>query len=274
MRPYRAMDSERPIITLTTDFGMADGTVGAMIGVIKSICPAAEVINVASDVPAHDIVRGAWALYQAAPFFPARAIHVAVVDPGIGTDRRGLLVTTRHGAFVGPDNGVLSWVLRQTDGIVFRVLENPAFRLAALGFTFDGRDLFAPAAAYLASGVDPAEFGPVIDDPVVLPWPEPRRIDGAIEGEVLVVDQFGNLITNIPFDLAATEFGDAALQVAVAGWPAGGIVRGYAGIEGSVGVVINGAGLLEIAANGRSATAVTGLARGARVTVTAGGSVR
>ena len=264
------MPSSHPIITLTTDFGMADGTVGAMIGVIKSICPAAEVINLAADVPSHDIVRGAWALLQAAPFFPSYTIHVAVVDPGVGTERRGRLVTTAHGTFMGPDNGVLSWAVGHAGNPVYRSLQNPAYRLAPVGFTFAGRDLFAPAAAHLACGVAPEEFGPRIDDPVVLVWPEPRRSKGRIEGEIIVVDHFGNLISNIPFDLLADEFADAPVNVQLAERAIGGLVRGYEQIDGELGVVVNGTGLLEIAAKCRSAAAKSGLNRGALVIVTAG----
>ena len=262
------------IITLTTDFGMADGTVGAMIGVIKSICPDAEVVNLASDVPAHDIVRGAWALYQAAPFFPSRAIHLAVVDPGVGTARRRLVVTTGHGTYVGPDNGLLSWAVGRAGDAVYRELRNPALRLAPVGFTFEGRDIFAPAAAHLASGVDPSAFGPVIDDPVILPWAEPTRVRGQIDGEVLVADHFGNLISNIPFDMVADEFADRPVAVHIASRNVGGITRGYAAIEGRLGVVINGTGFLEIAAKNEPAAFILRAARGAKVTVTAQGAVQ
>ncbi|MBI3871473.1 MAG: SAM-dependent chlorinase/fluorinase [candidate division Zixibacteria bacterium] len=260
----------RPLITLTTDFGMADGTVGAMIGVIKSICPVAEIFNLASDIPAHNIVRGAWALLQAAPFFPSDAIHIAVVDPGVGSGRRGLLVNADRGTFIGPDNGVLSWAAARGGNPVYRALENPSYRLGPMGFTFDGRDLFAPAAAHLACGVSPEEFGPPIRDSVVLSWPEPRRSVGRIEGEIMVIDHFGNLISNISFDLVAEEFANSPVEVTVAGRKVGGIRAGYLGISEDVGVVVNGTGLLEIAAPRGSASAMTGLNRGAPIFVTAG----
>jgi S-adenosylmethionine hydrolase len=273
------MTSPRPLITLTTDFGSADGTVAAMIGVIESICPEAEVISVNSGVPPHDIVRGAWALFQSVPFFPGNAIHVGVVDPGVGSRRRAVMVTTEHGTLIGPDNGLLSWAVRDREHASWYQLENPSYRIAPFGLTFDGRDLFAPAAAYLAAGADPATFGPAISDRVILRWPQPRVVDEAIEGEILVVDQFGNLITNVPVALVAELCGGRSFQVVLpasrqitpgkhktATDPAP-FVRSYDDIRGRLGAVINGAGLVEIAARQGSASAYTGRARGDRVVV-------
>lgn len=278
----------RPLITLTTDFGTADGTVGAMIGVIKSICPEAEVFNMGADIPAHDIARGAWALLQAVPSFPRGAIHVAVVDPGVGSSRRGLLVTTARASFIGPDNGLLSWALRGESKPRYQALENPAYRIATVGVTFAGRDVFAPAAAHLAAGADPAAFGPAITDPVPLAWPEPRVKGMRIEGEILVVDHFGNLITNVPLALAMEACAAATIQVeparntgkqarpvsprsAVAGqraWRAP-LVLSYDHIGARLGAVVNGLGLLEVAARQRSAAMVSGCGRGDRIVVCA-----
>ncbi len=256
-----------PLITLTTDFGLADGTVGAMIGVIKSICPEAEVINVASDVPRQDIHRGAWALLQSAPFFPPETIHVAVVDPGVGSGRRAILVTSEHGLFVGPDNGVLSWAGRRVGGKQVYRLENLSYRIAPVGVTFDGRDLFAPAAAHLAAGTDPAAFGPLIDDPVELPWPEPQKQGERLEGEILVEDHFGNLITNVPLALVMETFADQKpVAVLRGGWRAE-LSRSYAGITGLIGAVVNGTGLIEIAGNKSLATSITGCKRGDKIVI-------
>jgi S-adenosylmethionine hydrolase len=269
----------RPIITLTTDFGSADGTVAAMIGVIKSICPEVEVISVNSGIPPHDIPRGAWALLQAAPFFPKHSIHVVVVDPGVGGHRRAVMARTDHGTFVGPDNGVLTWATRNASEVTWRILENPAYRIAPVGVTFDGRDLFAPAAAHLAAGVDPEEFGTVIDDPVTSRWPQPQIGDGTIEGEILIVDHFGNLVTNVPLAMVADLCGDRSFQVIlpaarsaipgkhrIATDPAP-FARNYDEIRGELGAVINGAGLVEIAARQGSAAAQAGRGRGDRIVV-------
>ena len=271
--------SPRPLITLTTDFGSADGTVAAMIGVIKSICAEAEVVSVNSGIPPHDIPRGAWALFQSAPFFPSDAIHLALIDPGVGSHRRPVMATTDHGTFIGPDNGVLTWAIRGVSGVTWRLLENPAYRIAPVGVTFDGRDLFAPVAAHLAAGADPEAFGPVIDDPVSLRWPEPQLRDDTIEGEILIVDHFGNLVTNVPLAMVAELCGDRSFQVilpaarsAIPGKhrtatdPAP-FARNYDEIRGKLGAVINGAGLVEIAARQGSAAAQAGRGRGDRIVV-------
>lgn len=257
-----------PLITLTTDFGYADGTVGAMIGVIKSICPVAEVVSIAHDIPPHDIVHGAWALYQSAPFFPNGTIHVAVVDPGVGTRRRAILIETQRGYLLGPDNGMLVWA-GEAMGMVRRfAIENTAYRLGPRGLTFDGRDLFAAVAAHMANGIEPTEIGEGIPAIVDLSWPEPTAREGRIEGEILLDDQFGNLVTNITAAMMAEVFGDAGVLIIMDGKPVGGLSRGYAGIEGHLGAVINGTGLLEIAVPEGSAAALTGGRRGDKIVVT------
>jgi S-adenosylmethionine hydrolase len=261
------LSNPNPIITLTTDFGAADGTVGAMVGVIKSICPSAEVVTIASDVPAHDIPRGAWAMMQATPFFPAHAIHVGVVDPGVGSDRRGLLVTADRGSYIGPDNGLLSWALRRCRPERAFTLENPDYRIAPIGVTFDGRDLFAAAAAHLAAGADPKSFGRETDSMVELRWPEPRVGERRIRGEILMVDHFGNLITNIPLTTVAETFADTPARVVLANGMRARMCASYADIEGTLGAVINGTGLIEIAGHETSAARLAGCARGDRVTV-------
>jgi S-adenosyl-L-methionine hydrolase (adenosine-forming) len=266
------MDQRAPIITLTSDFGLAYGTVGAMIGVIKSICPDAEVVNLASDIPAHDIPRGAWAIFQASPFFPTDTIHVVVVDPGVGSRRRGILAATDRGRFVGPDNGVLSWAWRAGGDLSLRALENPSYRIARLGLTFDGRDLFAPVAAHLALGADPATVGAEIGDPVMLPWPETTHHGDRIEGVIIVIDHFGNLITNITMSEVGKTFADQPFSVLLPGDRAVPFVGHYAAIQDEYGAVVNGSGLIEIAARERPAAALLALSRGARVMIAQGGN--
>lgn len=257
----------RPLISLTTDFGNSDGTVGAMIGVIKSICPAAEVEHVAHDIPPHDIVHGAWALYQSAPFFPQGTIHVAVVDPGVGTRRRAILIETEKGTLLGPDNGMLGWAANAMGVKRCFAIENTPYRIGLPGLTFDGRDLFAPVAAHLANGVEPTEIGQEVAAVVELSWPEPVVRGGRIEGEILLDDRFGNLITNIPVSLLAEVFGDSGVLITMNDRPIGGLARGYAGIEGHIGALINGTGLLEIAVPEGSAAILTGGHRCDRVVV-------
>lgn len=264
------MPSPRPIITLTTDFGYADGTVGAMIGVIKSLCPESEVIVAAADVPAHDIPRGAWALYQAVPYYPAGSIHIAVVDPGVGSSRRAVAARTANSLLIGPDNGVLSWAVRSSGSADWRSIENPACRLPSRGVTFDGRDLFAPTAAALAAGMIYEEIGPEVHDAVLLEWPEPKRRGREISGEVLVVDTFGNLITNIPTEIAKSALGSQDLVAVMPGGQRARLVSSYADVTSDFGMVTNGSGLLEVAAHGKSAAGMSGLSRGAMIVITAG----
>lgn len=259
---------KRALITLTSDFGHADGTVGAMIGVIKSICPDAEVVSLSHDIPPHDIVHGAWALYQSAPFFPAGTIHVAVVDPGVGTRRRAILIETEKGLLIGPDNGMLGWAANAMGLQRYFAIENTPYRLGPPGLTFDGRDLFAAVAGHIATGVEHQTIGEEVPAIVELSWPEPVVGNGRIEGEVLLDDRFGNLVTNIPAATLGSVFGDSAMLITLDGRPVGGLSRGYSAIEGHLGAVINGTGLLEIAVPEGSAAVLTGGRRCDRVIVT------
>jgi hypothetical protein len=166
-----------PIVTLTTDFGTRDAYVAAMKGVILRIAREARLVDVSHDVAAHDITEGALALEAAVPFFPAESVHVAVVDPGVGTARRGLAVITEGARFVGPDNGLFTPFL-EGQWRAFELIA-PEYRLATVSRTFHGRDVFAPAAAHLALGVAPERFGPRVEDPVRL-----RGGDGSARGAV------------------------------------------------------------------------------------------
>ena len=186
------------IITLTTDFGLADGYVGTMEGVILSIAPQATLVDLSHEVPPQDVRAGAFVLYQAAPFFPPDTIHLAVVDPGVGSSRRPLAVRTSYGMFVAPDNGVLSYVLASADVEEAVSLTQPAYRLPAVSTTFHGRDIFAPAAAHLANGVPLTDLGPPAINLVQFPLPEPELTpEGDLIAHVMHVDHFGNLILDV-----------------------------------------------------------------------------
>lgn len=188
------------IVTLLTDFGLADHFVGVMKGVIASIAPTAQLVDLSHEVPAFSVVEGAFLLEQSWRYFPAGTIHVAVVDPGVGSPRRALLVEEGGHFFVGPDNGILSTVL----GKKVRALNQPKYWLAELSTTFHGRDIFAPVAAHLANGVKAASFGPRISDALRSPLLTPVRLSRRTwTGSVLRVDRFGNLITNF----LVAEFG-------------------------------------------------------------------
>jgi len=186
-----------PIITLLTDFGLRDPYVAEMKAVILSICPDARIVDISHEIKKFDIRTGSFILAQAAKYFPAGSIHVAVVDPGVGTKRRPIIVETNRGLYVGPDNGLLM-LSAIRDGLrSIHEITNPKYMLKKVSRTFHGRDIFSSAAAHLANGVPPSDFGPKVDDPVVPKYAEPKILEGEIIGEVIHIDGFGNIITNI-----------------------------------------------------------------------------
>jgi len=190
-----------PIITLTTDFGLAEGYVGTMRGVILSIAPEVTLVDLSHEVPAQDVRAAAFVLYQAVPFFPAETLHVVVIDPGVGSQRRALAVRTSQGMFVAPDNGVLSYVLATADVYEAVSLTNPTYQLPQVSTTFHGRDVFAPAAAHLATGVPLEKLGPRAINLVRLPFPGPQTTpNGDLDAHVMHVDHFGNLILDATAD--------------------------------------------------------------------------
>lgn len=199
-----------PIITLTTDFGLQDGYVGAMQGVILSICPSANLINISHNIPPQDIRSAAFVLYQAFGVYPAYTIHCVVVDPGVGSNRRAVAVRTSHGTFVGPDNGVFSLALavEPVNVIEAVTLTNTDYQLPSVSATFHGRDIFAPAAAHLANGVRLSQFGPRAINLVRLDFGAKAnnlKSSGVQATEkiqdhacqVMHIDRFGNLILNL-----------------------------------------------------------------------------
>lgn len=182
-------------ISFTTDYGTFDGFVAACHGSIARVAPAVRVIDVTHHVPLADVIRGAAVLAQTAPHLPP-AVHLAVVDPGVGTARRGVVLTTPNGLLTGPDNGLLIWAAEALGGITAaHELTNRDWRLGDVSRTFHGRDLFAPAAAHLAAGAAPGEAGPAVDPASLIRLPDPTVTigDGWIEAEVLTIDRFGNV---------------------------------------------------------------------------------
>jgi S-adenosylmethionine hydrolase len=185
------------MITLTSDFGLKDPYVAEMKGVILNLNPSATIVDITHDIEKFNIRMGAFMLASAAPYFPKSTVHLAVVDPGVGTERRPILVQTKKGFFVGPDNGVLM-IAAKNQGIEHTFeLSNTKFMLPKVSTTFHGRDIFAPAAAYLDTGVKPAEFGSEIAEGVIPEFTRVKREFGSLIGEILHVDSFGNIITNI-----------------------------------------------------------------------------
>jgi S-adenosylmethionine hydrolase len=201
------------IITLTTDFGLKDPYAAEMKAAILRISPNAAIVDVTHDIAQFNIRMGAYVLASAAPYFPEGTIHVAVVDPGVGTRRRPLLIQTRQNFFVGPDNGLLILAAEQQDIKCIREITNARLMLPHVSSTFHGRDVFAPAAAHLANGVAPAEFGPEIRDAVKPDFAKVTLREGVLVGEVLHVDNFGNIIININAKEVARIRGAGAVNV-------------------------------------------------------------
>lgn len=255
------------IITLTTDFGLDDPFAAIMKGVILSVNPKARIVDITHGVPAHDILAGAMALQSSCSHFPKGTIHLAVVDPGVGSSRRPLLAVCDHHAFVGPDNGLLSPSMQSQKGVQVIHLTQEAFFVKPVSQTFHGRDIFAPVAAWLSLGKLPESFGPVIDDWIRLDWPVPRRVGESLFGTVLRVDRFGNLITNIDrktFERAAGE----GLTISVGAEHISRVVSTYADVAlGEICALFGSSDHLEIAASGSSAANRLSVDRGAAVRV-------
>jgi S-adenosylmethionine hydrolase len=258
------------IITLTTDFGLADGYVGQMVGAILSVDPALRVVDVSHAVPPQAIAVGGLLLAAAASAFPAGTVHVLVVDPGVGTTRAGLLAAVGRAWFVGPDNGGWSALVRAAEarGEPVRAwrLTEPRFWRTSVSATFHGRDVFAPAAAHLAGGVAPDALGQPFPDPVRLPAPLPAPTAGGVTGRIVHIDHFGNAIT----DLTRGDLPDppAALHVRCGRFAVAGIARTYADVTPGAPVALVGSfGTLELAERDGSAAATFDLARDDQVAI-------
>ena len=257
------------IITLTTDFGTRDAYVAEMKGVMLDIAAAADralhLVDVTHEVAAHDVTEGALTLDAATPYFPRGSVHLAVVDPGVGTDRRGLVVRTERALLVGPDNGLFTPFFAAATPWRAWELRAEEYRLSPVSRTFHGRDIFAPAAAHLAAGVSPDRFGPPVRDPVRLSWPTVRAVAGAVAGAVLHVDRFGNLVTSIRAE-TLDDIG-ARVTIRVAGRPLA-LVGTYGDLApGQAGALIGSSGRLEIAVREGSAAARFRARRGTPVVV-------
>jgi S-adenosylmethionine hydrolase len=258
----------RPIITLTTDFGTNDHLVGTLKGVILKINPEATLVDITHNVTPFDLLDGALSIGSAYKYFPPRTIHVVIVDPGVGTDRRPLLVTAENQYFVAPDNGVLSVVYeREKANLVVRHVTAEHYYLQPVSKTFHGRDIFAPVAAWLAKGWQTASIGEEITDYKMFALPKPRQENGVTKGVVMRVDNFGNLLTNfraedLPSD--ALEKGEVKLQVGPHAVTR--LVDTFArGNAGEAVAFVGSSGYVEIGVNKGNAAKTLALGRGAAV---------
>ena len=260
-------------ITFLTDYGLAAGFVGTCHGVAARLAPHARVIDVAHDIPPQDVRAGALVLAQAIDYLPV-AVHVAVVDPGVGTERRGVAVAGRHGFFVGPDNGLLTWAFPPDDVTGAWELANEELFLHPVSRTFHGRDVFMPVAAHLCNGTEPAALGPALDPAGLerLPAPHLAAADGVLEVEAQLVDRFGNVqLAARRRDLEKANLAGAReLRLELDGRDVPVSLAGTFGEvpEGALLVYEGSAGYLLVALHGASAAAALELAPGRRIRLT------
>jgi S-adenosylmethionine hydrolase len=257
----------RPIITLTTDYGTNDHLVGTLKGVILKINPDATIIDISHDVTPYDLLDGALAIGSSYSYFPARTIHVVVVDPGVGTERRPLLVTGETQYFVAPDNGVLSLVYEREENVLVRHANVEHYYLHPVSKTFHGRDVFAPIAAWLAKGSQASSMGEEITDYKKFAMPKPKIADGAAKGVVLRVDSFGNIITNFRTeDLSPAALENGSVEFQVGTHTVNKLVDTFAqGNPGEAFAYIGSTGFVEIGINRGNAAKSLGIGRGMQV---------
>lgn len=257
------------IVTLTTDFGLQDHYVGTMKGVVLNINPEAKLVDISHSVQAFDVLDGALTITQAYRYFPSETIHLVVVDPGVGSSRRPILVTTERHIFVAPDNGVLSLVYERETRLSVRHITAEHYFLQPVSATFHGRDIFARVAAYLSKGVEAAKFGDEITDFVRFAAPKPKAVnERMLRGVVLKVDKFGNVVTNLTPQDAPALFQAATprFKIMLGEQAISELKTAYAeGTPGQVFAIVGSMGYLELAANRASAADLLGAKKGMEV---------
>jgi S-adenosylmethionine hydrolase len=258
-------------VTLTTDFGTSDHYVGTMKGVVYNINPDALVVDISHAVQSYDVLDGALTLAQAYSYFPIDTIHVVVVDPGVGSARRPILVRSEKYFFIAPDNGVLSLVFEREERVSVRHITSEHYFLQPVSRTFHGRDIFAAVAGWLSKGVEFSNFGNEISDYVRFRMPVPKRSeDGLVHGTILKVDKFGNLVTNITAGDIPQLFTQhpPAFKIAIGKHEVTSIRASYAeGASGEVFGILGSMGFLEISTHRGSAARTLDVAKGAEVVV-------
>ncbi len=255
------------MITLISDFGLKDPYVGEMKGAILTLNPKATIIDITHDIEKFNIKMAAFTLASAVPYFPKDTVHLAVVDPGVGTERRAIIIQTKRAYFVGPDNGILM-LAAKTQGIEnICELSNPNLMLPHSSNTFHGRDIFAPTAAYVDKGVKISEFGQEIKNPVALNFSEPQQISSVLTSEIIYVDGFGNIVTNIKEEkmldskIINVRFPEVSIKVKRG--------KAYSDADPNKPIVLIGSsGFVEIAINQGSAAGKFNLKVGDKITVT------
>jgi S-adenosyl-L-methionine hydrolase (adenosine-forming) len=257
-----------PIITLTTDYGTNDHLAGVLKGVILKINPEVTLVDITHQVHPFDLLDGALTIGSAYPYFPPRTIHLVIVDPGVGTGQRPLLVSGQNQYFIAPDNGVLSSVYDQEhDHVVVRHVTAEHYFMQPVSKTFHGRDIFGPVAAWLSKGWQTASMGEEIKDFKRFALPRPKAAEGGSKGVVMKVDAFGNLLTNFRTeDLPAQALSGGAIHMQAGTHSVTKLVDTFArGVAGEAVAYIGSSGYLEIAVNKGNASRVLGIGRGAAV---------
>lgn len=258
----------RPVVAFLSDFGTRDHYAGTMKGVVLGLCPDATLVDIGHDIPAHDVLAGALELAACYRYFPAGTIFLVVVDPGVGSSRRGIAAECGEYRFVAPDNGVLSAVFRDTPPKRVVELTERKYARATVSRTFEGRDRFAPAAGWLAKGIPLVSLGKSITNYHVIDLPKPEVGNSAITGEIVRVDRFGNLISNIDHRAFAQLADRGDLVIAVGEREVPRLVATYAEAPvGEICALFGSTDHLEIAVNAGDAAQTMGLSRGAKVTV-------
>ena len=267
LRAEREIALTNPIITLTTDYGTNDHLVGVLKGVILKINPEVTLIDITHAVTPYDLLDGALQIASAYTYFPPRTIHVVIVDPGVGTERRPILVSGQNQYFIAPDNGVLSGVYEKEQNVLVRHLTSEHYFMQPVSKTFHGRDVFAPVAGWLSKHWQPASMGEVIEDFKRFAMPRPKEADGLVKGVVLKVDSFGNLITNFHAeDLPAESVKKGEVNLQVGNQPVTRMVTMFAsGNAGEPVAYIGSSGYVEIAVNKGNAAKTLGIGRGTPV---------
>lgn len=263
---------KRAVISLTTDFGLRDPFVGVMKGVILNINPSATIVDISHEIANHDLMEAAFVLYSSYKYFPLGTIHLVVVDPGVGTSRRPILAVGDNYRFIAPDNGVLSYIYREESLKKVIAITSERYFLSTISHTFHGRDIFASAAGWLSTGIDPLKFGAPIKDYVRLSLPAPVQSDeSTLKGAIIHIDRFGNLITNIDratFEKMLKKSSGKKFVLRVGGEQVGKLIETYAqGKKGELFLLFNSFGLLEIASYMQSAARLLKLQRGDEVVV-------
>ncbi len=255
------------IITLTTDFGLQDHYVSAMKAVMLGIAPDVRFVDVSHEIPAQDIMAGAWVVKNTAFLYPPGTVHLVVVDPGVGTSRHPIALKIRDQYFVGPDNGIFSLLFKEYEYEAYK-LNNSTYWAQGLSNTFHGRDVFAPVSAHLSTGVSLDEVGEPIDDLVTYHWAVPIADKDGLQGWVVHIDRFGNLITNISDELIEDHLKRKSVKIYVGNTMLDKVVSTFGDVEeGEPAAFIGSSGMLEIGINKGNAARMLSVDKGAQISI-------